>query len=627
MARRRQHFFLGFIAVSIIFILFQLQIDWLALFSPADAVLNVIEALLFFAYASVFLTTLEKRSGKAGLAMKFLFLANIILLIAVLYSSRSMLYLLSSLGGSLFFIMLYFIIILPVYFLIAIGRTLHPFGRGFITTLLLSCSLILLAVYYHPGVIFQAHSISDEMFIVYQGAGSFLHGMDPYNVSVGGAMYSNFTSGYVHSLTLTTTNRLATYLSYPALYMLSFLPFYLSSQPTPQNFDLNDTNAQYVLFIFIALVAIVMALDKEYLKKPIYVLLIFFSFFMLTITSTVAYLLLPVLLLAYLKIGSKYAWLFIAICASFQELLWIPAVLLILYSANNYGIKRGLQNAVGALAIFLLINAYFIALNPSAFFGHVFETLTEFSMPNSTATAGYLILSQYGVLLSSFQTVFDLVLLILVVIFIYTNQKRLVGIFSMLPFIFLSHSITFYFSFFLLFTFIVLFVKDEKRKGYGIFGSWLRKNTAITALAILVLVACIVGVLYLSHAEYQKSFSLSLTNAALTVNNSTNTSVYTATLHYGRLSNYTVYLLFFSANMGNAELHGIFNDSLLNSSVDCKGQNYTCTLNVNRIELNPANSTYYLVATVKAKNQSGVARIVSPRLYNGEYMYIANTTS
>ena len=126
---------------------------------------------------------------------------------------------------------------------------------------------------------------------------------------------------------------------------------------------------------------------------------------MLVITdssSIVILLMLAVLLLSYFKIDRWYSFVLLGVAAALQEELWLPVILLIVYASNTYGYKKGMRIFAGTILVFLALNIYFIALNPTAFFGSLFSPISAYIFPVSLAPFGYSLLIYFHMLLSSF---------------------------------------------------------------------------------------------------------------------------------------------------------------------------------------------------------------------------------
>jgi uncharacterized membrane protein len=409
-------------------------------------------------------------------------------------------------------------------------------------------------------------------------------------------------------------------MAYPTLFFLTFMPFYFASAPTLQNFLSIDLPLQESVFLFILMVTMAFLMDKKDTLMPNLPLMVLFIFVLTNSASITVYLMIALLLVAYVKLDSRYSWFFLGVCASIQEELWLPVIFLIAYSFNNHGVRKGLVNVVGAIAVFLAFNAYFIALSPSAYYSSVFGTLNSYIFPNGFSGIGFPLLRFYPVLLSVFPQIFEVTALFLAFLFLYWNRKEMVLVFSMIPFLVLDHSLYSYCATFMFVLIFVIALKDKKRK--GIVETYLKKRKAIVYCVVVAYIALIAFMLYSSHTAYESSFGMSMSDTRLILDHANMTSVYRTTLSYGNLSNHTVYAIAASLNSDfSLSFFGILNYSIISNPANCSTKE--CTVNVNRITL-PSNGTYDLVVTLKWYNNTPIRR-VAVELYNGKYFYLGKT--
>ncbi len=130
-------------------------------------------------------------------------------------------------------------------------------------------------------------------------------------------------------------------MDYPALFFLAVVPFCFLAQPTIANFENTMMPLQSSLFIFILLVSLAFSLKRKDLLKPKFTLLAFLIVAMLNISSVQTYLMIALLIVAYAMIESEYAWVALGLALSIQQELWLPVLLLLAYSANNQGMRKG----------------------------------------------------------------------------------------------------------------------------------------------------------------------------------------------------------------------------------------------------------------------------------------------
>ena len=502
----------GLIAISILFLVLEGWIfSWSIVFGQME-LFDIISSVCFFVYAFVYLACNEKFSNRIKLLLKVVFILFIFnLLFTVLATENARAFILALIVDILLRTAVNFLIFTAILLLLSVAILLRKYFPLPVLCIFFILAFVFVLLYFYPGLVFQKYLIADEEYVLYADVGIFLHGMNPYTTSAVNMLWANVTAGNVYSATLTTSNRIIGNMNYPALYLFAAIPFYLLSPPTPLDFDTIDTGIARSFSMFILLVVIVFCLKKKYLRNPAYSLIIFIGYLAFPTTDPIIGLFLALLVLAYVYLDSRYSWLILGLCASAQELMWFPVALLILYSANNLGLKKGAYNLIGTILVFLIINSYFIALNPVAFFQGIATPTGSPQLPNPNSAVGYLYSVVYGTSITISSLIFGLTMLTLLIAFIYFNKKRLIGLLSLLPFIFLDHSFPYYYSFFLCFMFIALFVNDEReRRGFGIIGSALRKNSKITFAIISLTIFVTLTAIFLSHGTYSKNFNLAV---------------------------------------------------------------------------------------------------------------------
>lgn len=622
---KEQKYYLYFLVISFLFLLTANSMTVLDYIYTYGVILGCISASLFIAYALLFI--IQRKNKTYAIAFDILFVLAIVNFIATMTITNPISWIVLSYNAIILYTLaigtiFIFTIILPLF----LGAYLIRGKKSTVAGIfLLAIVLILVIVLFFSGVIVKYYIINDEFFISMRGIKNLFQGINPYTNSLSNQIYYNRTSvGW----TLTTNNQIIGIMNYPALYMLSYLPFYFIAKPTIYNMEHYMAPLQSAVFLTILLFTIAFCIDKKYLKSPVYGIIIFLGFFFLNITSITMYLMLALLVLAYAKTGTKYSWLFFGFCLSIQELLWVPIAMLLLYSVNNYGFKKGMHDLVGAIIVFALINSYFIAIGPLAFERGLFNPIEKLILPiGSSPLFGFLILSNYHILLTTFPEIFAIVSLIAIMLYLYLNKKTLLGLFAMLPLFFLSRPLIAYYAFFVALIFITLLISDNKKKKEGIITVQLKKRKALSVLLVVALLALLVAVVYNSHLSYEKGFDISVSNQALYFNSTSNESIYTATLHYGNVSVSNTSILFVGYESGQSVIIGLFNDSivLLNTSVQCQSTNIQCLLNVNRIPLQNGNGTYLIKAHLVHGNMSTSVEAGRLLVYNGPYSYFSDS--
>ena len=232
--------------------------------------------------------------------------------------------------------------------------------------------------YYGSGVFHIAFETNDESTIMLYSDKAFLNGTNPYTMNIAYLIYLYHVTLPGHpSFTLMPNNTLIGNSNYPALYFLSFIPFYLLGPPTIYVLEHTTMVYEAIAFIFLFFMAVYYALEKETLLKPDYLFYFVLITFLVNVASIPTYLMFALFLLAYLKLETNYGWLLLGLCASLQQELWLPVLMLIVYSYRNYGKSIGIKNLIGTIGVFAIINGYFFFLAPVAFIHSVFLPINE----------------------------------------------------------------------------------------------------------------------------------------------------------------------------------------------------------------------------------------------------------
>lgn len=616
----------AFIIVAFAFLLYSTIFYLLARLSIYFELLSLINICLFFAYSFIFLGVDFKNNNNAKAALKIIFALSFATLFLALLSFGSISQSITvDAAYFMLFVGIYFLLFILIFFVVFIGIYLYRAGYKKFGYLMLIFAIVLIIAYFYVKLPYENSQIDDEMFIAFAETNVFAHGLNPYGTSVSGLLYSNFTAKTIESPTFTTTNLIVGVLNYPALFFLATIPFYYLSGQNISQFGF-ASRIQAGLFLIPLLFIIIFYAEKKHIKSgPIYSVIFFIAFFANLLSSPTNILMLALLILAYVKLENRYVWLLLGICASLQELLWLPVMLLIIYSMNNQGLKRGICNLFGAILVFLIINSYFIALSPVTFLHGVFNPLGGGIFARYASPIGHIITVLYGTQISVVSDIFIIATLVTIPIFIYFNKKRMVGIFSLLPFAFLAHDIAVYAVFFMAFIFVTLFIKDSEKPGEGVLGKKLREHKELLASSIVGLALFALGIVVYSHALYSRSFNITVNNGASYNNISTSNAIYAATIGYKDLANNTIYVaVLANGDRGAMGLYGFFNQSIVNNPVNCTGKDYVCRVNVNKIELNKSSSNYQLVLHLDLQPNETLdnAQII---LYNGEYIYASST--
>jgi uncharacterized membrane protein len=444
-----------------------------ALASRATVVLDAAICAVYFTYAIFYFVNEKDRARKSKYlsALFAVLVASVLLASAfdILYFNAHsapiiatpMIELLSSVP-----------LVLPVALLIFLARAayIQKVARKYrkavraFSYFLYFTAVVFLVIWYLSGWVFAPNALhfDDEGFITLNAANVFASGHNPYAANFSSIIHSNL-SKTVQGVTLTTNNALVGFLSYPALSFLIFAPFALINSTGTYRFTYGGFYILFALFIFILMMATSFVLKDVHIKSPpvgvIIALLFMFSFFA-TISN---FLMLALILIAMYKIESRHLWIVLGILASLQQEVWIAVLLFLIYTARNYGMKRGMYNLLGTALVFILINGYFIMLNPSAFARGILSTVNGSVSPSPFPVFGYLILKFCPLPLSE-SAIFFAALIVTLILFSYFNRKRLIPLFALLPLLFLFNGIPIYYVFFVSALVISMYMKEPYRK-------------------------------------------------------------------------------------------------------------------------------------------------------------------
>ncbi len=606
---------LGFIAMST---------GALYIYFSTDGLLGayILATLLFVAFSVLYVLRIDAaaRGGFYSNALHALFLLFAVLFVAYYGIAPEVSgHLLQSALGLFDNSGFYFILFLPAFFLAFFG--VYFACRKGRNARLLGCTLMagllaLLLFYYFSGYIFTEYKIDDEVYLSYTAVQSILHGQDPYTASVFNSLFSNATTVGV---SVTLNNNIVSVMDYPSLYFLTFLPFYFIGPPTLAGLLGYDLKVETVVLLFILLLTVAYLSGRKNLT-PNFAMLFVLAILMRFIASIAAYLMFAVLLLAYFKIDRKYSFILLGVCASMQEELWLPVIFLLAYSLNNQGIGAGLRNAVGTLAVFLVFNGYFIAMNPGAYLYSVITPLNQVLIPNPTSPIGYFIATGVGTTLGGLYTLlFGLATMALVLVLLRTNRKELIPIFSIIPLFFMSRGLdTYYFSF--IFVFLFVLAAKEKFAGIGKIGRLMKERPVLLCAPMALIVVTAAALIYVSHMQYADRFGVSAYESNFTINNATNSSSYELHIRYGSLNNDTVYLIPVELDTGGMNFRGIINESVIpGAKAQCSED--ICKVNVNRMVLN-GTGRYDTLVTLAWPNKTKRISDVASLIYNAQDVYI-----
>lgn len=522
-----------------------------------------------------------------------------------------------------FIVLNYYLLLVYALLLFLASASAYLFSRGrkaYGCAALVPMLAVLLLQYFY-----LMHGIApfDETLQAFYFAGQLEHGINPYNASIAGILYNASKSNEAEVAYFTTNQYTGARFTYPFLYEMVSLPFFYLLPHTIYNLSHTELPIETLLFTFILVLVIAFNASKKDLLKPKFAIIVLLAMLSVELTSPILVLAAALLILCYQMIGSRYAWLLLGLAVSLQEYLWFPALLLAIYYFSEKGPKAGAKLAIGAAAVFLLINGYFILLGPNAYANALTADAFSYQMPNIQATIGYFLLTYYHVQISSLNLLFDAVMLFLACAFAYLRKKEQVALFTFVPYLFLAHSLTEYYLIpALLFAFIMYSEQPALKRN-----NISRRFKVALGIVMVISATGAVAAVYYGHLAYTHNFNLAITNQTLV--DSGNETIYSATLSYHDPVPGTLYFGIYSGSSSSeyyqVALQGFDMQQVLASN-ETQCTSYDCMQNLNKITINDSNSTYKIRAILPdfGANPSAPIGYAKAVIYYGRYYYTAN---
>lgn len=585
-------------------ILFVILIDYgLASYLPLGSLIDAAFAILVVAFSLAYAISLSKRVPPQ--LMHTLFLAS-----AVLFAFSTYAYFGSGQFSVFWFNLLeQMMVFVGIFTILMLIVSISVFVKNkWIRALLILCLLAIIFTAYYTNLI--QYSADDETILGYYAAYDVVSGINPYTAPIPQILYAHVNTS---QLTIRLNNTAVDTIDYPALYFLVQVPFYLAFNQGYTNINGLFMHAQIFVYFIVLLLVMSLIIRKDKPFSANFAAYVLIGMLLSALTSMVVLLMLSTVLMLYTDIGKKYGFLFIGIAASMQEQLWPFCMLFLLYYLNNYGLREGARIAAGAVAVFLIINGYFILSSPSAFISTIIST-TGNIIPNGYSGLGSLLAYSYPIQMPDYQYLFLLALGFAAIATLYINRKVMIPLFSMIPFFFLNHAIAIYFVFPVL-LFVLVHRIQYREEGAGKFRLSLAKplyrDMAIGAVAAIILFG--IALIQVSHAISTSQFNVQITNQSAYV--SYNAIHYRATISYSGSGNGTVYLLMEGKQRGVDDYYGVYDKGLINKTLNC---GYPCAININQIVLN-STGPYRLNATFAEDSADPI--YVSAIVYDGEHYY------
>jgi len=563
----------------------------LYLFVPIVNFLTLLNFVLFVIYAFLLFFS------KSRLKNVILILIVALLIIQALSLPYSII--LKKAFAALQQFLIWFFFYIPILFLVFFGMYLFkmkPFRQARLISTLFFLVAAALLFYYNFVLIISWH-MDDEMFIQLLSSKQILNLQNPYESNYSSLLFENLSN---FGITATTENKFIGVLDYPALFPIVGIPFIILPIKIQTMLKLQVFLFLYLLFLTISHLA-----KKEETTKPSFLILTGILVSLFVLSSSIQALMLLLILIAYSKSSTRYGWLFLGLAASIQEMLWLPVILLILYTFSSFGFKKGIKELSLTLLTFLIINGPFILLSPYKFLHNVILPATSYIIPDSYGLAGYLITAFYPTGLSAYSLVPSASIIFSILLMLYINDKRLVFIISIIPFLFLAHGLATYYLFFIGAFLISLGL--EYKAGRDRISRY--KRPILYALVIIVISTA--AYVFFAHSAYERSFYIKTLNQSYAIVN--NTLLYNLTLSYK--ANIPTLTTLFSIYNGSIVLYGI-DGSIIQGANE--------TPNAEMIDTNFIHLNKKGIVNIKYKIAlpQGIGTFYAdPAIFNGSYVY------
>ena len=582
---------------------------WFPSFSTYGSAVVLSFTFLLVFYASAYGLYKARPNRAVGLLISISFVLSIILFLLATFG-----YVLTGMvsapdGYFIESLLVFFMMLFLLFFILeAYLYARNKWARIFILLI-----AVILIVLYFSNVRYIA---DDETTLSYYGLVSLLNGSNPYSQSFSAMLYNLHESGGLVA-SISTSNRIDGSIQYPALFFLISLPLYLLANPTASSLTGSFLHYQAITFFLIFMLAYLLVAKKLKRSGPAFLAYASLALLFNSLSSMPLLIMAALILIQYSDIGSRYSWLFLGLAASIQEQLWVVVVLFAAYSFNTNGIRRGFMDAAGIIAVFLIINGYFIIMNPAAFVNNIFGTATSL-LPNSLSPIGYVLITGLNVSLSTAAYLFAISILATILLSLYINEKKLILVFSIIPFLFLGHGLLVYYAL-PLSIFAILCGLGFDEKGRNLLKESISRSAATryaycgisAALAVLS-----VSMILASHGAYSSRIGISTSNMSISTYGP-GALAYHSDIHYVPGTSMRLSLLMQDSAGSSVGYLGLYNDSIINGSLNC---GFPCSVNVNIINLS-GSGNYNLTAYLPAN--TATPAYISAVLYNSSFYYIS----
>lgn len=514
-----------FAAGSIIYMLVLLLYSSNADFSNSLSVIIDIYSLAYLVFAIGF-SLFRRKSRFTRFSLAALVVTAIIAAISLAYMS-SVPFIKYSIIGEAVNVGIALAIIFPTTAIALFGfyfirtKPLKKYARS-IGAILLIAAIVLFFYYQLNGFGYKGVNADDETVLSYYAFKAMLAGHNPYSINISNILKQNSTT---YGFTLTTENKVVGYLDYPALFMLSLAPFYYLAHGAASSILYSANSEAYLIFLMLAILCFAAAVSKQRLKnfKMLLPAVFVFVLYFVQILS-VQYLIMAIALIAvFYSIDKWYAFLIFGIAASLQELLWIPILFALAYVASAKGIVKGAKATAGAIAVFIIINGYFILESPGIFISHILEPVNGYLVPFLLSPIPSLLMMFYPVSMHGLEVIFYISIAIGAVAVYISKNKMLVASMSLLAYFFLYHTLVAYFAVSITLLFFITVMEAKEARVVRIKKSRAHDKIArrkleigysvLAALAFVLIIAVVQ-----SHYSYVHDFGVSVSYKGISAN-------------------------------------------------------------------------------------------------------------
>ncbi|MEM0140347.1 MAG: hypothetical protein QXZ44_07060 [Ferroplasma sp.] len=446
--------------------------------------------------------------------------------------------------------------------------------------------LIILAV--SAGIVlttfFIKFAVDDEYLIDIYSAKQFLNGLNPYLHSTTANLYAVFKNFNLDYITPTTNGNAITFMGYPALAFLAYVPYFFIGKLD---------NTIIGLFSIIPIVLVYKKFqDKRIALLAIMAILLNFIYLYSAADAVIGILWVSFLMVSYYFIYKNpiLSGIFFGLSISAKQfaVFIFPFMIYMIY--REKGLKKALQWFLIATAIFLTINAYFIILSPVIYIKDILspelDHLIGFGYGISQiAFLGYLYIPEFIFTISLF-VVFGIS--ILVYIKYYDLMKYELFTFPILMFFFNYRVLPGYFIYWPILSLLVIEdIKYGKKvaniKNIKINSKQLKK-IAYTSLIFIVIIAVIFSGINYYHTE-----KVDINSIHPEIKNNNISSIEINLTYQGNLNENLYFRAIVNETNYNGYLFNVSNDSIY------PGQTKTFCLTPVRGETIPANVTLKII--------------------------------